>query len=69
VIEINGRDETSLVAILDGLDTLEHKHTDDGSVQEVIRVMQPRHGFCPRTRSRWWTAAKTAGEAGRIDVA
>ena len=30
VIEINIRDETSLVAILDGLDAIEHQHTDDG---------------------------------------
>jgi len=30
VIEINSRDETSLVAILVGLDAIEHKHTGDG---------------------------------------
>jgi hypothetical protein len=30
VIEINSRDETSLVAILAGLDAIEHQHTDDG---------------------------------------
>jgi Phage integrase family len=29
-IEINSRDETSLVAILDGLDAIKHKHTDYG---------------------------------------
>jgi hypothetical protein len=30
VIEINSRDKASLVAILDGLDTLEDEHTEQG---------------------------------------